>query len=372
MPSKEDKAAAKAAKKEAKVLAKVEKKAAKEAAKAAKKQAMVDAKLAEWESRFAGGDGGAVRSAPASPPPPASAAAPSPRASTQRNLDATVAARRSVSPAQEPAQPRRATQPSQPRKSTALPTAAPADDGAARQRRTSSMVLPKSPAAPSSAMAGPRHESDPTSQVGVRHGEIRQGQIGGFTRTELPVDRAVVEAVHKAQQAAGMVAIVAIKIPAQRKAYALDWERRVEGPFDAEHVVPMLNPSEPRYYFCGGRHAPGGPVFLYACPSRSPRSDRMVYATGKKHLGETIDALAQPTLRVEITDPSDLTTQDLHGILPDAAAAPKAAHAAPKAQLFNPAEQTGSLAGLMAQTLGSTLGRPSKQIVKTPEAAHGC
>lgn len=111
---------------------------------------------------------------------------------------------------------------------------------------------------------------------GVKHGGIRQGQIGGFTRTELTVDKAVVEAVHRACMAAGAVAVVSIKIPSDRKAYALDLEKRVPGEFTAENVVPMLNPNEPRYYFLAGIQAPGGPVFIYACPSTSPRGSRML------------------------------------------------------------------------------------------------
>ena len=95
------------------------------------------------------------------------------------------------------------------------------------------------------------------------------------------------------------------------------------------------------------------------------------YATAKANLGDRINALLGcETTRVEVTDLSDLTTDDLLGIVLDAEAPPAAlAAAAPRATKFNPAEQKGSLAGLMATSLGH---KPSgRKILKSPDAAHG-
>jgi hypothetical protein len=106
-------------------------------------------------------------------------------------------------------------------------------------------------------------------------------------------------------------------------------------------------------------------------PSAPVASDGIRYATGKAHLCEQLDALlGREAIRVEVTDLTDLTTDDLHGVVPEADAAPAAPDtAAPKATHFNPAAQKGSLAGLMATSLGH---KPSgRKVLRSPDAAHG-
>lgn len=243
-------------------MAKVEKKQAKEAKKEAKLQAKVDAKLSQWESRVgvsnpSGGSAFAPVHA-ASAPAAAPASVEQPQSGTR--LGSVVGrSEQSQGGSQRPT-PRRDTESAPPRYTAE----------ASPKARHSSLG---DDVAHETAPGGRRHTD---TEIGVRHGDIRQGPIGGFTRTELPVDKAVVEAVHRAHKAAGTVAVVAIKIPTKRQAYALDWEKRVPGEFIAETVIPLLNPSEPRFYFFGGRNTAAGPVFLYVCPTKSPRSARMM------------------------------------------------------------------------------------------------
>eukprot|EP00041_Stephanoeca_diplocostata_P024344 m.615402 g.615402 ORF g.615402 m.615402 type:complete len:249 (-) comp22505_c0_seq4:762-1508(-) len=218
--------------------------------------------------------------------------------------------------------------------------------------------------------------------LGVKHGDIRQGAgIGGFTRTQLAATPELLRALSKAWTGRPGVEciVVCIKIDTKASSYTLDWTEGICGALRTTSLVPMMHPSQPRFYYCvDTSSAENSAVFVYCCPSASPRGDRMIYATAKQHLVDVVirDLLGNTALplNVEVSEPADVTDDDLAGIQPDATSPPPPASigsGAPRAQFINPGEREGSLSAVMAKSLGhSTLGR--RKVIVSPDAAHGC
>ena len=205
--------------------------------------------------------------------------------------------------------------------------------------------------------------------VGVKHGEIKQGKgIGGFTKTELPFDSAVKSAFKQAvkqHKKLKEVHVLIVKI-VNNSTIVLDADV-VCAAASAEAVQACLVRDAPRYQLVyGGKYKL--PVFIYSCPSTSQRTDRMLYATTKQAVLDHITGLDKKHAprKVEISDPEDLTDSDLTGIA-DKSAVPNApvTKTAPKVEKFAPGELAGSLGSLM---LGLNGQKPTgKKIIRPVE-----
>ena len=136
-------------------------------------------------------------------------------------------------------------------------------------------------------------------------------------------------------------------------------------------------------------------MFVYCCPDSTPRTTRMLYATTKAHVLDTLlvtgahrrpfsDMLqAQdivPDIRSEISEPSDLTAADVDfeartatvgaPVPPVACQSWQAAEADVRTEQpkRNPAEEQGSLSAFLASTQGRAASK--KKIVMPPPGAY--
>lgn len=208
----------------------------------------------------------------------------------------------------------------------------------------------------------------------VAHGTIKQGAIGGFTETKLPITRDAQKLLASCSKGK-VTSIVAIEIDTERNVLQSDFTKECRE-LNADNVRDLINPAEPRYYLiAGGSLSKSKAIFIYCCPDSSIRTERMVYATGKKHLLDVIAGIGiKASVKIELTDLDDLTDAELRGILPDAKAKPpdlKATLARKKTEYVNPSA-SGSLSAFMAAELGTqNRATMSVKIIKPPRGAYG-